>query len=275
MRAVRLANPKSITISDAPGEQLYYKDGVNFESFAEAAKSGNPESIVAFSSGIASNGWSWTPAADFFDGDTPQPLGFTPSGRRLGPTGEQHHMLSFIGSHWGNASAPRFSDSQLAEYAKAAAKGEWVQTWDVAMQDDGGFAPEHLAQVQRVLAGLERGHKALKTDELARSPARLHWVSELGYGATIRDDSNSTSMLRDNMIVPSARGLETDDGNASATLRYFGWWGAQVPESTDHTNLFICGTGDPCSMQELLAAKAAGQDCMVSLSNSEEFNYVK
>merc|ERR1712224_1159427 len=78
----------------APGEQFFYKDGPTFESFAEAAKSGNPNSIVAFSTGIATNGWSWTPAADYFAGNIAQPLGFTPSGRRLGPTGEQHHMLS-------------------------------------------------------------------------------------------------------------------------------------------------------------------------------------
>ena len=68
--------------------------------------------------------------------------------------------------------------------------------------------------------------------------------------------------------------VKTDDKNASATLRYFGYWNAKVPgETTDHTNLFICGTGDPCSMQELVAAKAAGQDSLISLSNSEEFDY--
>ena len=91
----------------------------------EAAKSGNPESIVAFSNGIATNGWSWTPAADYFDGDTPQPIGFTPSGRRLGPTGEQHHMLSYLGVRWGNGTQPpRFNDTELAGYAKAATSGE-------------------------------------------------------------------------------------------------------------------------------------------------------
>eukprot|EP01043_Picozoa_sp_COSAG02_P042236 COSAG02_NODE_3574_length_6538_cov_261.862137_2_plen_985_part_00 len=141
----------------APGEQFFYKDGPNFESLAEAAKSGNPESIVAFSNGIATNGWSWTPAADYFDGDTPQPLGFTPSGRRLGPTGEQHHMLSYLGVRWGNGSMPpRFSDSELAGFAKAAVDGEWVQTWDVPMEDDGSFPESFLAQIRRVLSGLSR-----------------------------------------------------------------------------------------------------------------------
>jgi hypothetical protein len=141
----------------APGEQFFYKDGPNFESLAEAAKSGNSESIVAFSNGIATNGWSWTPAADYFDGDTPQPLGFTPSGRRLGPTGEQHHMLSYLGARWGNGTAPpRFNDTELAGYAKAAASGEWVQTWDLPMLDDGSFPERFLEQVKRVLTGLPR-----------------------------------------------------------------------------------------------------------------------
>ena len=79
------------------------------------------------------------------------------------------------------------------------------------------------------------------------------------YGATIRDDSNGTSTLRDNMIVPSARGLKTDDGNASATLRHFGWWGAKVQWSTDHTNLFICGTASASSSARARSTRTAGR----------------
>jgi hypothetical protein len=78
-------------------------------------------------------------------------------------------MLSHLGGDWGNGSLPpRFNDSELAGYAKVAAQGEWVQTWDVPMEDDGSFPEAYLGQVKRVLSGLTR--TVLKLDDMASAP---------------------------------------------------------------------------------------------------------
>ncbi|MBX7257036.1 MAG: alpha-L-fucosidase [Candidatus Hydrogenedentes bacterium] len=135
-----------------------HADAPNFESFAAAARAGNPNSIVAFNPGVRDPIISLSPAEDYTAGE------INDADKLVcpGPTvdGRQYHMLSYLGRFWGQA-PPRYSDDQVVAITKGITDKGGVVTWDVPIQHDGTI-PEVFLQQLRVLGQAMREGAAAK-----------------------------------------------------------------------------------------------------------------
>lgn len=129
-------------------------DGVaNLNALMAAARSGNPNSIVAAnpSSGkynILSDQQDYIAGEDtVFDKYPTMPA--------PGKTANQAwHTMSFLGSYWGEGSANRYSNQQLIDYIKTVNKGGGVVTMDVAVTPTGHISQAQIAQVAAVKAAV-------------------------------------------------------------------------------------------------------------------------
>jgi hypothetical protein len=122
----------------------------NFESFAAAARAGNPESIVTFNPGVVYRLLSVTPFEDYTAGEIDQPDRISirrASGGRI--DGAQLHVLSYLGETWGMGT-PRFSVEQIIGWSTQVAKEGGVITWDVPIQRSGLLAQAFLDQLAAV-----------------------------------------------------------------------------------------------------------------------------
>ena len=133
-----------------------HPDAPNFQSFAAAARAGNPNSILAFSPGIfdpdAIGPLAVADAEDYTGGETNNPQNFECRGRWVeGENGhrEQWHMWSFLGKGWCDG-APRFSDETAIEITRNAVKNEGVVMWDVPIERSGLIPPEYFEQLQAI-----------------------------------------------------------------------------------------------------------------------------
>jgi hypothetical protein len=118
-----------------------YPEAPNWESFAGAARAGNPEAILAFNPGVYADLPGLTPHQDYTAGEINDE--FPPcAGRWL--RGLQWHVLTYLGPTWGQ-SPPRLSPAQVADYtAQALAHGGTV-TWDLPPLPSGRLPEEFLA----------------------------------------------------------------------------------------------------------------------------------
>lgn len=122
----------------------------NFESFAAAARAGNPDAAVAFNPGVVYRTISLTPSEDFTAGEIDIPDRWKPM-RDVGGMidGDQVHVLTFLGQRWGMG-APRFTAAQAVAFTlKVTGRGGAV-TWDTPIRKDGTYAPEFLAQLRAI-----------------------------------------------------------------------------------------------------------------------------
>jgi hypothetical protein len=122
----------------------------NFRSFAEAARAGNPRSVVAFNPGVVNRTLSLTPYEDYIAGEISDPTLWSTRRNTVGYIdGAQIHSLSYLGTTWGQG-VPRFSIDQAIGYSRMVAEIGGVVTWDTPAQRNGTFAPEFLAQLKAV-----------------------------------------------------------------------------------------------------------------------------
>lgn len=118
------------------------KDAPNFKSFADAMKSGNPDSIVAFNPGIKIPVISLTEYEDYTAGEISRAF---PVEDSYGPeikrwiNGAQYHILSFLGDGWGKGN-PRFPDEFVIGFTKYVNKQQGVVSWDIPIEN--GIIPE-------------------------------------------------------------------------------------------------------------------------------------
>jgi hypothetical protein len=109
-----------------------YADEPNFRSFAAAAKSGNPDSLVAFNPGVRLQ--ALTEYEDFTAGET---AGLFPvDGFERYLKGSQVQILTYLGPTWG-ATPPRFADDLVVAYTRHVASRGGVVTWDAAIEKSG------------------------------------------------------------------------------------------------------------------------------------------
>jgi len=135
-------------------EAMYrHDDPPNFESFAAAARAGNPESIVAFNPGVTVPIISLTPFEDYTAGEINEPEKVTCPGRWV--NGAQFHMLSYLGQNWA-AAPPRFEAAKAVEYTKAIAGQGGVVTWDVPIGAAGTIPEAFVAQLDAIGAALKK-----------------------------------------------------------------------------------------------------------------------
>jgi alpha-L-fucosidase len=122
----------------------------NFQSFAAAARAGNPLSAVAFNPGVVPRLISMTPYEDFTAGEI-NDLATVAIKRATDGIldGKQAHVLSFLGTRWGTGQ-PRFTTEQAVQYTQAVSKPGGVITWDVPVQIDGRISEPFIEQLTAI-----------------------------------------------------------------------------------------------------------------------------
>ena len=133
-----------------PNTMYRAKSQPNFESFAAAARGGNPQNVVAFNPGVIPRLISVTPDEDYTAGEINDPA--TVQIRRSVDgklDGAQIQVLSYLGRTWGRGE-PRFTDEQAIQYSRTVRTNRGVITWDVPVQLDGQIAEPFLKQLGSV-----------------------------------------------------------------------------------------------------------------------------
>ncbi len=131
-----------------PDAMYRHPDAPNFESFAAAARAGNPDSIVAFNPGVEVPIITLTPAEDYTAGEINEPEKVKCDGPRVGTA--QLHMLSYLGPNWCQK-PPRFTAEQAVRHTRNITDKGGVVTWDVPPEGPTGkILPEFLEQLQAV-----------------------------------------------------------------------------------------------------------------------------
>jgi alpha-L-fucosidase len=131
-----------------PDAMYRHPDAPNFESFAAAARAGNPDSIVAFNPGVENPIITLTPAEDYTAGEINAPDKVKCDGPRVGTA--QLHMLSYLGPNWCQK-PPRFTAEQTVQYTRSITDKGGVVTWDVPPDGPTGkMLPEFLTQLQAI-----------------------------------------------------------------------------------------------------------------------------
>ncbi|MBM3240582.1 hypothetical protein FJZ31_30225 [Candidatus Poribacteria bacterium] len=122
----------------------------NWNTWAAACRSGNPQSILAFNPGtdIKKAFTRLTKQQDYTAGEQ-NDFGATPKDNPA--TDEvQWHVLSYLGTHWGKADGPRKSDSWMIDYIQTVNKQGGVVTIDVNVAEDGTVYAPHLEQLKSI-----------------------------------------------------------------------------------------------------------------------------
>jgi alpha-L-fucosidase len=132
----------------------YYPDAMycfpnppNFESFAAAARAGNPDGIVAFNPGVVVPIITMTPFEDYTAGETNEPDKVACPGRWVGTA--QFHMLSYLGPRW-CAAPPRFTADEVVAITRRIVGKGGVVTWDTPDAVNGTIAEPFMAQLQAI-----------------------------------------------------------------------------------------------------------------------------
>lgn len=133
-----------------PNSMYRHPEPPNFESFAAAARAGNPDSVVAFNPGVYNRLSSLTPYEDYLAGEINDPnavdLRRAVDGRH---DGVQVHVLSYLGRRWG-IGEPRFSTEQVVRYSRQRTSKGCVLTWDVPIQSNGLISQPFMDQLAAV-----------------------------------------------------------------------------------------------------------------------------
>jgi len=133
-----------------PNTMYRSEEPPNFESFAAAARSGNPDSVVAFNPGVVPRIISLTPHEDYTAGEISDPNRIEIRRAVNGKVdGAQVHILSYLGQRWGMGS-PRFKTEQVIEWSRSIRKTGGVVTWDVPIQPNGLMAQPFIEQLTAV-----------------------------------------------------------------------------------------------------------------------------
>jgi hypothetical protein len=137
-----------------PNTMYRSKSPPNFESFAAAARAGNPRNAVAFNAGVIPRLISVTPAEDYTAGEINDPA--TVQIRRAADgklDGNQIQVLSYLGSTWGRGE-PRFTNDLAIHSSQAIRKTGGAITWDVPVQLDGRIPESFMVQLRAIGAAL-------------------------------------------------------------------------------------------------------------------------
>jgi hypothetical protein len=119
----------------------------NFQSFAAAARQGNPASAVAFNPGAFHPIFAETEQEDYTAGETDDPTRVHQGGRWV--DGTQFHMLSYLGPWWSKGE-PRFPDAQVAEISAEIVRHGGVVTWDVPHGPAGQVSDSFMRQLKAI-----------------------------------------------------------------------------------------------------------------------------
>jgi alpha-L-fucosidase-like protein len=140
---------------DGSYEHVHFNDEIA-RVYAEAARRGNPRSILAFNPGVRVI--HLTKAEDYTAGELNEPFDVIPASRWL--DGSQWHALTYLGSGWSQRNT-RYPDERWVAWVKAVvARGGAVTldmgpNWDPEAGPIGSLAEKQLRQVQAIRAALK------------------------------------------------------------------------------------------------------------------------
>jgi alpha-L-fucosidase len=138
-----------------PNTMYRSKSAPNFESFAAAARAGNPQNAIAFNPGVIPRLISVSPDEDYIAGEISDPA--TVQIRRSVDgklDGKQIQVLSYLGRTWGRGE-PRFSNEQAIQYSQTVRATDGAITWDVPVQLDGLIPEPFLVQLRAIGSALK------------------------------------------------------------------------------------------------------------------------
>ncbi len=145
----------------------------NWNTWAAAARAGNPDSLLAFNPGtnIAHAFSRLTDQQDYTAGEQNE-LGATPQSNPA-PAGLQWQILSYLGTQWGKADGPRKSDEWMIEYVRQVNGQGGVVTLDVHCAADGRICEPHLRQLSTVREALYPHDYYVATDGSDANPGTM------------------------------------------------------------------------------------------------------
>jgi hypothetical protein len=130
-----------------PNTMYRQPDIPNFASMAAAARAGNPESIVTFNPGRFPRIMSITPYEDYTAGEINDldliSFRFHYDGMI---DGKQIHILSFLGSFWGQGE-PRFTDEEVVKHSLKVREVGGAITWDCPVYPSGLIKEPFMKQL--------------------------------------------------------------------------------------------------------------------------------
>ncbi|MBI4556936.1 MAG: alpha-L-fucosidase [Candidatus Hydrogenedentes bacterium] len=135
-----------------PVAMYQHPEPPNFKSFAEAARAGNPASLVAFNPGVFDPIFSLTEHEDYTAGEINEADKVQCPGRWVKTA--QFHMLSFLGPNWAQR-PPRYSDAQVIEITQRIIEEGGVATWDVPIEPSGLIPDAFVTQLQALHTGIQ------------------------------------------------------------------------------------------------------------------------
>ena len=135
-----------------------HDDEPNFASFAAAARSGNPDSIVTFNGGLKCPVERHSDVEDYTAGEVGMALPisaepWTPRSQLVVDgrvDGAQYHVLTYLGEYWGRGE-PRIPKGLARSYTEHVNSLGGVISWDVPVASTGLVPPvflEYLSELQ-------------------------------------------------------------------------------------------------------------------------------
>jgi hypothetical protein len=119
----------------------------NFNSFANAARAGNAESIIGFNPGVVYRTLSITPFEDYTAGEIDKPELISIRRASEGKVdGKQIHILSYLGRTWGMGE-PRFTTEQVLNFSRQVIDQRGAFSWDVPVLIDGTIGNLFMQQL--------------------------------------------------------------------------------------------------------------------------------
>ena len=147
---------------------MYRGDAPNFESFAAAARAGNPDSIVAFNPGVFYPVWPMTQHQDYTAGEIAEPLRDIVRDGRMSASdgrydgkadGVQLQVLSFLGDSWGHAGPrgrrdplgeARFRAREVVDITMKVLAYGGAFTWDVPVERNGRIPRVFMGRLRQL-----------------------------------------------------------------------------------------------------------------------------
>lgn len=125
----------------------------NFETWADAARDGNAERVIAYGVGTDS-AWAIPSDTANFSGGEQNTLTVLPRGLHNLQHTAQWHAYSWLGTTgWGTGDTPRYSDADLIAYIKGVNLMGGIVTMDTSVTGV-AVAASHLSQLQAVKAAV-------------------------------------------------------------------------------------------------------------------------
>lgn len=113
---------------------------------AKVMKAGNPNSLVAFNSGIHPKVKYYSKWDDYLAGEM-EYFSDVPASQFL--NGKQWHTLSYLGKYWARPGL-RYKNEDMINYIKACNSAGGVVTMDACLLRNGSIDPEQLAQLKAI-----------------------------------------------------------------------------------------------------------------------------